>query len=69
MAKITESTLKEQLKSGKLCPFYFLYGDEDYLASVYADRVTSTADGPFADFNISKFPETASLNEPVHSGR
>lgn len=65
MAKITESTLKEQLKSGKLCPFYFLYGDEDYLASVYADRVTSTADGPFADFNISKFPETASLNEPV----
>ena len=63
--KITESTLKEQLKSGKLCPFYFLYGDEDYLVSVYADRIISTADGPFADFNISKFPETASLNEPV----
>lgn len=67
MAKITEATLKNQLKSGELSPFYLLYGDEDYLISLYADRIISVADGPFADFNISKFPETTDLTEAVNA--
>ena len=50
MAKITEATLKNQLKSGNLSPFYLIYGDEDYLIRLYADRIISVADGPFADF-------------------
>lgn len=67
MAKITESNLKEQLKTNNLSPFYFIYGEEDYLVSLYAGRIVSVADGPFADFNISKFPETTDLTEPVNA--
>lgn len=67
MAKITEATLKNQLKSGNLSPFYLIYGDEDYLIRLYADRIISVADGPFADFNISKFPEATDLTEAVNA--
>ena len=67
MAKITEQTVKNQLKSGNLSPFYLIYGDEDYLVRLYADRIISVADGPFADFNISKFPETSDLTEAVNA--
>lgn len=67
MAKITESNLKEQLKTNNLSPFYFIYGEEDYLVSLYAGRIVSIADGQFADFNISKFPEATDLTEPVNA--
>jgi len=52
-----EKTLSKNLVSGSLLPFYFLFGDEPFLASAYADKIAALAVGgdELKDFNLHKF--------------
>lgn len=43
MGRITETQLKNALKSGELSRVYFLYGEEDFLVKTYADRIIDAA--------------------------
>ena len=70
MAKITESELKNQIKTASFSPIYILYGDEDYLVRHYSEQImSSTVSGPFSDFNLTKFSETASLRDIIDAAR
>lgn len=57
MGKITETQLKNELKSGSLSRVYFLYGEEDFLVKTYADRIIDAAvPEESRDMNFIKFP-------------
>lgn len=43
MARLTESALNAELRSGILRRVYFLYGEEDFLVKTYADRIIAAA--------------------------
>lgn len=56
MPLITEQDLKLQIKQKAFSSLYFLYGDEAYLKSFYADRICSRAvDSALRDFNFHRF--------------
>ena len=54
---INETQLKAHLKDGVLSRVYFLYGEESYLSSHYAQKIADKAvDNPaLAEFNFHKF--------------
>lgn len=45
MPIINEQKIKDDLKSGKLSPVYFLYGEEIFLVKTYADKIKNKALG------------------------
>lgn len=48
--------LKAALKTGLLGRCYVLYGEEDYIRTLYLKRIQDTIlDGPAADFNLHRF--------------
>ena len=48
--------LKAALKTGLLGRCYILYGEEDYIRTLYLKRIRETIlDGPAADFNFHRF--------------
>lgn len=48
--------LKTAFKTGLLKPCYILYGEEDYIRTLYVKRIQETLlDGPAADFNLHRF--------------
>lgn len=48
--------LKTALKTGLLGRCYVLYGEEDYIRTLYLKRMQETVlDGPAADFNLHRF--------------
>ncbi len=63
---LNERDLKKRLKSGELANLYFLYGEESYLASHYAEQIALKAvgDHPLAAFNCQKFDgQTCTVGE------
>ncbi|MDD2417700.1 MAG: DNA polymerase III subunit delta [Oscillospiraceae bacterium] len=54
---LTESELKKQIKSKELASVYFLFGEENYLSSHYAEQIAQRVVGnhPLAEFNHQKF--------------
>lgn len=56
MPEITEAELRRQIEHAELARFYFLYGEETYLAEYYGRRLLAkaSAEGP-ADFNLQRF--------------
>lgn len=66
-----ESTLKAELKAGKLRQVYYLYGEETFLTRMYADRIAKAAGGDEADgLNFLKLrgaPDPHSLSDFAES--
>lgn len=64
MARIEEPRLKADLKAGKLGRVYFLYGEEDYLTRLYADKLIEAAlgDGD-RDMNLTRISGCPNVNE------
>lgn len=59
MGALTETQLKNELKSGKLSRIYFLYGEEDFLVKTYAERIVDAAvPKDMRDMNFTRFTET-----------
>ncbi len=59
MGAITETQLKNELKSGNLSRIYFLYGEEDFLVKTYSERIVDAAVAKdMRDMNFAKFTET-----------
>ena len=55
MPEITEAELKKQIEKSEFANLYFLYGEEKYLVSHYADRIAEKAGGKqFPDFNLQR---------------
>ncbi len=65
MAKIGESELKRQLKTGDFSKAYLIYGEESYLKEYYIGRLKEKNVNPdFADFNFHSYTgKTASLSD------
>lgn len=65
MGRITETQLKNGLKSGELSRVYFLYGEEDFLVKTYTDRIVDAAVAEeMRDMNFIKYsnpPRAAEL--------
>ncbi len=65
MGRLTETQLKNELKSGALSRIYFLYGEEDFLVKTYAGRIVDAAvREEVRDMNFIKFtdaPRSAEL--------
>lgn len=56
MAKIGETELKAQLKSGGLSNVYLIYGEESYLKEHYVNKLKDQVVEPaFADFNFHRY--------------
>ena len=56
MAKIGESALKEQIKSGEFVNAYFIYGEESYLKEFYISQLKKKlVDPAFDSFNLHEF--------------
>ncbi|MDD2362732.1 MAG: DNA polymerase III subunit delta [Oscillospiraceae bacterium] len=54
---MTENELKKHIKSGEFAPVYFLFGEENYLSSHYAEQIAARVVGnhPLTEFNLQKF--------------
>lgn len=64
MPEITEAELKKQIEKADFSNLYFLHGEEKYLVSFYAKKLTSKAAGTiFPDFNFQRFDDSASIDE------
>ena len=64
MGKLTETQLKNELKTGSLSRVYFLYGDEDFLVKTYADRIVDAAVPEEArDMNFIKYTDAPRCSE------
>lgn len=65
MGRITETQLKNELKTGSLSRVYFLYGEEDFLVKTYADRIIdASVPEEVRDMNFIKYsnaPRSAEL--------
>lgn len=56
MAKINEEKLKQELKTGIIKNFYFIFGEEKYMVEYYTNKViSSTLKDNINDFNFSSF--------------
>ncbi|WOC33093.1 MULTISPECIES: DNA polymerase III subunit delta [Caproicibacterium] len=56
MAHFKEAELKKQMEADTLSGVYFLYGEEKYMVSVWAQRLIRRAAGKeFLDFNLQRF--------------
>ena len=56
MARIGESEIKEQIKSGSFSNVYFIYGEEGYLKEYYVKKLKDKLVNPdFADFNFHQY--------------
>lgn len=56
MAKINEEKLKQNLKSGIIKNFYFIFGEEKYMVEYYTNKVIySVLKDNINDFNFSSF--------------
>jgi DNA polymerase-3 subunit delta len=68
--KITEDTLKENLKLSKLTNLYYFYGREIFLVKTYADRVREKFAPDLDEFNLVKFtgtPDFSALEEAIET--
>lgn len=67
----SESTLKAELKAGKLRQVYYLYGEETFLTRMYADKIVKAAGADEADgLNFLKLrgaPDPHSLSDFAES--
>lgn len=64
MARIEEPRLKADLKAGQLGRAYFLFGEEDYLTRLYADKLAGAALGEGdRDMNLTKLSGCPDVNE------
>ncbi len=63
MPKLTESALRNEIKSGALSRVYFLYGEEDFLVRTYADKIIEAAVGGERDMNFVKYTDAPSSDE------
>lgn len=64
MAQLTEAALKAEIKSGRLRRVYFLYGDEDFLVKLYAERLVAAAvDEDQRDMNFIKYTKAPPPDE------
>ena len=68
---LPEPTLKNELKSGVLRRVYYLYGEEDFLIRLYADKIAQTAGADGSDgMNFLKLrgvPDIDSLSDFTES--
>jgi len=56
MSAMTESRLKDEIKTGSLSGTYFLYGEEGFLIKKYVREIKeNTVSKTFADFNLATF--------------
>lgn len=56
MPELSESQLRKTIEGGSLSGLYVLYGEEKYLVSQWADRLSQKAAGKsFLDFNLQVF--------------
>ena len=56
MAECREGDLKKQIEANTLAGVYFLYGEEKYMVSVWAQRLIKKSAGKdFLDFNLQRF--------------
>lgn len=63
MAELHEADLKKQIEANTLSGVYFLYGEEKYMVSVWAQRLIKKAAGKdFLDFNLQRFVGDASVD-------
>lgn len=67
MGTMTEAALNAELRAKNFRRVYFLYGEEDFLVKVYADKIIATAVPEDArDMNyvkFTKFPDTEKLSD------
>lgn len=54
--------IRQQLKSGELARLYVLYGEEEYLKSLYCGRIEKRAVEAMEDFNLHRFDREISLS-------
>lgn len=55
--------IRKQLRSGELARLYVLYGDEDYLKSLYCGRIEKKAVEAMEGFNLHRFDREISLSQ------
>lgn len=56
--------LQKSLKDHRILPFYFLYGEEQYPLEQFLKKLTSAlVEEAFAQFNLQRFDETATVND------
>ncbi len=67
MAFITEEKLKQDLRSGKLCPVYILFGDDAYLKTLYLKKISQSVAEEDDVFNFTKFSDKCDLQEVYDS--
>ncbi len=64
MPEITEADLKKQIEKSDFSNLYLLHGEEKHLIGSYAQKLISKAAGSvFADFNLQRFDDSASIDE------
>lgn len=67
MAFITEEKLKQDLKSGRLCPVYILFGDDAYLKTLYLKKISGAVAEEDDVFNFVKYTGQCDLQEVYDS--
>lgn len=71
MARLTEQALSAEIKAGVLRRVYFLYGEEDFLVKMYADRIAAAAVPEDArDMNFvryTKLPKSEELSDQLEN--